>query len=161
MELSNIMFAPLPLRGNGVEPKVEEESGDKSFAKKYPLRILIADYDYSGRRSLTLLLECLGYRFESVEDGQACLDAAMRNEHDLILLGLDHLPMLDAVECTFRIREAKIDTTIFALSSFPPEVARLQSMGAGLNGYFRKPLNPEEIKQALRRAYLNSAYSVA
>jgi len=155
--LSNV-FSPRPLSGNGVEQKVEEENGDRSFAKRYPLRILIADQDYISRRTLTLMLECLGYKFESVENGQECLDAAVLNTHDLIFMDLDHLPILDGAECTTRIREAKIDTTIFALTTFPPVVARLQSMGAGLNGFLQKPLKPDDLKQALRMAFLSSVY---
>jgi len=152
-------LAPLPLPGNGGERKIDEERGEKSFAKKYPLRILIADHNYISRRSLALMLEGLGYQFESVENGPDCLDAALRDAHDLILLDLDQLPILDGAECTMRIREAKIATTIFALSSFPPEVARLQSMGAGLNGFFQKPLKLDELKQVLRMAYLSSIYA--
>ncbi len=158
MNSSHSVLSPLPLPGNGVESNIEEESAEKSFAKKYPLRILLADHNYISRRALTLMLECLGYKFDSVENGQECLDAAVRKDHDLIILDLDHLPILDGAECTARIREAKIDTIIFALTAFPPGVARLQSMGAGLNGYLQKSLKPDEIKQALRMAYLSTVY---
>jgi CheY-like chemotaxis protein len=153
--------SPLPSSEARAGPKNEQESQDKSFAKRYPLRILIADHNYISRRTLTLMLKGLGYNFESVENGQECLDAAVREAHDLILLDLDHLPILDGAECAMRIREAKIDTTMFAFSSFPPEVARLQSMGAGLNGFFQKPIKPDELKQALRMAFLSSIYAEA
>jgi len=159
MNSSHAVLSPLPLPGNGVEPKIEEENADKTFAKRYPLRILLADHSYTGRRALTLMLEGFGYQLDSVENGQECLDAAVENVHDVILLDLDHLPIVDGAECTARIREAKIDTTIFALTAFPPEVARLQSMGAGLNGYLQKPLKPDEIKQTLRMAYLSAVYT--
>jgi CheY-like chemotaxis protein len=159
MNSCHAVLSPLPLPENGLEPQIELEGENKSFATRYPLRILLADHNYISRRALTLMLESLGYKFDSVENGPECLDAAIRMDHDLIFLDLDHLPILDGAECTARIREAKIDTTIFALTAFPPEVARLQSMGAGLNGYLQKPLKPDELKQALRMAYLSAVYT--
>lgn len=130
------------------------ESEDTQFAARFPLRILVADHDYIGRRTLTLKLAGLGYRAESVENGGECLAAAVKGHFDLIILEID-LPVLNGIECSRCIRDEKVKTSLVAVSPLPSALTRLECLGAGINGYLEKPIALEQLKQALRVAFAN------
>ena len=133
------------------------EDAEGLLATRFPLRILVADGNYTCRRTLVLMLERLGYRADPVENGQECVSAACSGSYDLILLDID-LPIMDGVECTHHIREAEVNTSIVAVTSVPPEVARLECFGAGMNGYIEKPVRVNQLEQALRLAYLSRVF---
>jgi CheY-like chemotaxis protein len=151
---------PFPPTGEADEAgrNTEGENGDKGFAARFSLRILIAEDDYITRRRLRLLLENLGYTIQSVENGQECLEEATRQTYDLVLLDLD-MPVLDGVDCARQMRYGRIASAIVALTSVPVQVARLASLGAGINAYLEKPIKMEDLKQTLRVACFNRAYS--
>src|ERR1700761_7353669 len=88
---------PFPWADDG---GAEMTKGEKEyeFAEAYPLRILIADSNYISRRMLRLMLEGLGFKIDSVENGQECLNAAIGANFDLILMEVD-MPVMDGIEC--------------------------------------------------------------
>jgi CheY-like chemotaxis protein len=130
--------------GNGELPGID-------FAQEHPLRILIADDNYINRRVLSLLLQRLGYETKTTENGRDCLDAALRNPCDLLLIDID-MPEMSGIECTQQIREAKLDFPIIAVTATAPEVSREKCFAAGMTGYVSKPVRLEELKQILRDA---------
>lgn len=136
----------------GNSPAEEEQA----FAAKFPLRVLVADDDYISRRTLRFMLEGLGYQIETAENGAECLTANLTQHFDVVLLDLD-MPVMDGIDCARAMRQAKMDTTLLALTAVPIQIARLASLGAGFNGYLEKPVAMDELKQALRVASFNRA----
>jgi two-component system sensor histidine kinase/response regulator len=160
MHTSHEQFSS-PSPPESVEDRVAAaENGEPLFATKFPLSILIADDNYISRRTLILLLQNLGYKVDSAENGQECLNAATKKTYALIFMDID-MPIMDGIECTRAIRDAKIATAIVAVTAIPPQVARMESMGAGMNGYIEKPVKMDALKQALRLAYLSRAVARA
>jgi CheY-like chemotaxis protein len=121
------------------------------FAQEHPLRILIADDNYINRRVLSLLLQRLGYETKTTENGRDCLDAALRNPCDLLLIDID-MPEMSGIECTQQIREAKLDFPIVAVTATAPELSQEKCFAAGMTGFMAKPVRLQELKQILRVA---------
>ena len=139
----------------------DHKSGsDALFAIKYPLRILIAEDNYICRRVLTLMLERYGYSVTSVEDGQKCLNEAIQNRYDLIFLNIE-MPSMDGIECTRCLRNAGVHSSIVAVTATHAEHARLDCLAAGMNGYIEKPVTANELKRALRLAFLGHIFAAA
>lgn len=159
----NNIFVPLPLPspfGAGANETEDRDRADVLFAVKYPLHILVADESYICRRVLILMLQRLGYTVDSVETGADCLRAAKASPYDLILLDID-LPVMDGVECTRNLRRAGVQSSIVAVTATPPEFAHLECLTAGMNGYIEKPLITNDLKRALRLAYLGHIFAAA
>jgi CheY-like chemotaxis protein len=141
-----------PLNEKFVEWELEDSNNKQFFADQYPLRILIADDEYTSRRILTMLLQRWGYKVDSVEDGLECLDAALGGTYDLILSDVD-MPNMGGFECTNNLREAGIKIPIIAVSATSVENPYEHCLRAGMNGYLPKPVPQEELKSILREAF--------
>lgn len=124
------------------------ELASPDFALKHPLEILISDDNFINRRVLSLLLQRFGYQAAATENGRDCLNAALNQPYDLLLIDLD-MPEMSGIECTELIRQASLDFPIVAVTATPPEVSREKSFAAGMTGYMNKPVRLEELKQIL------------
>jgi signal transduction histidine kinase/DNA-binding response OmpR family regulator len=76
---------------------------DRTFASRYPLRILIAEDNSTNRKVISHTLRRLGYEPEMVENGRACLDRLLASEFDLVLMDLQ-MPEMDGYEATTKLR---------------------------------------------------------
>jgi two-component system, sensor histidine kinase and response regulator len=129
----------------------DDERPDKEFAERHPLRILIADDNYINRRVLSLMLQRLGYEIVTTECGLACLDAAIKQPIDLLLIDLN-MPDISGIECTRRLREAGRIFPIVAVTATSPSEGRRECLAAGMNDYLAKPLRLEDLMVVLRNA---------
>jgi len=127
------------------------EGVQPEFAREYPLRILISDDNYINRRVLSLLLQRLGYQPVTTENGEECLNAALNETYDLLLIDVD-MPVMSGIECTQLIRHAGLDLPIVAVTATMPEVSRDKSFAAGMTGYMNKPVRLKELKKTLIEA---------
>jgi CheY-like chemotaxis protein len=139
---------------------VAGESGDAKFAELHPLRILMAEDNYTNRRLLIFLLKSLGYKADVTENGQECLAAALEKSYDILLSDID-MPEMNGLECATQIRHAGLEFPIIALTASFPEVTPEECFAAGMNGYMHKPVNVTELKRILRetalRKWMNQA----
>ena len=72
---------------------------------------------------------------------------------DLVIMDL-HMPGLDGIEATLRIRSAESDdgakpVPIFALTADALETGRKACLEAGMDGFFTKPVDPAELDAVL------------
>lgn len=86
------------------------------------------------------------------EDGKIALEILQRQHIDLILMDI-HMPELDGMEATRRIRllndEAKRNIPIVALTAGALPAERQKAIEAGMNGFVTKPIEADELKLAL------------
>lgn len=141
-------FSEIPCAG-------PDETGDKGFATRYPLQILIAEDNYINRRLLLLLLRNLGYEATATENGRECLEAVLNGSYDIVLSDIN-MPEMNGLECTAHLRDAGFDIPIIAVTASLPEVSRQQCLEAGMNDYMTKPVNVTELQRILREAALRN-----
>ena len=117
------------------------------------LRILCVEDNPYGRIVHSAVLRELGHTVSFVGSGEAAVEIAARNEHDVVLMDVA-LPDIDGIEATRRIRAlaqpaGRIPIIGVSGRTEPRDAAAAKA--AGMDAYLRKPATPNELNEALRR----------
>ena len=123
------------------------ETGEK-------LSVLIVDDNEINRKLVKILVEQMGAISELAENGVQALDACNRKTYDLILMDA-HMPVMDGVEATARIREleknSKHHSLIIALTANALSGDRERYLAAGMDEYLSKPINEMAFLSVLKK----------
>jgi DNA-binding response OmpR family regulator len=119
-------------------------------------RILIVEDDATLLETISYNLERHGYQVHKATDGLAALQAARRQEPDLILLDV-MLPKLDGFEVC-RILRQEMNVPIMMLTARAEEIDKVVGLEMGADDYLAKPFSMRElmarVKAMLRRVRL-------
>ena len=142
------------LQGNqpamDVEPSTQPKLSE-SFARSFPLRILVAEDNLINQQLITHILQKLGYSPELAVDGQEAVDRLTKQEFDLILMDV-HMPLMDGLEATRTIRSRnRTQPVIIALTADAQEEDRQDCLTAGMDDYISKPLQLDKLINMLRK----------
>ncbi|WP_454717771.1 ATP-binding protein [Caulobacter segnis] len=128
-----------------------DESDTPLFAG---LRVLLVEDNATNRLIAGRMLEALGARIDTAEDGVLGVAAATRGGFDLILMDIQ-MPGMDGVEATHRIRALKGPAgavPILAMTANAMAHQQAAYLAAGMDGAIAKPLSPAALTQAIARA---------
>ena len=144
------------------EARVANEDGTKQhghaegvaeFAGK---RLLLAEDNELNREIACMLLSKYGFVIDTAENGQEAVDlvaASAPDYYDLVLMDIQ-MPVMDGHEATRRIRNledkelAKVPVVAMTANAFDED--RKAAKECGMNGFISKPINMQELVQALR-----------
>ncbi len=119
-------------------------------------KILVVEDELSLQETLAYNLAKQGYTVETVADGLKALDAARRQQPDLILLDI-LLPGLDGFEVCRSLRR-EMSVPILMLTARDDEIDRVIGLEMGADDYVTKPFSMRElmarVKAQLRRTHL-------
>ncbi len=115
-----------------------------------PRRILVVDDNQDAAASLAMLLELMGNKTQTANDGLEALKVAPRFKPDLILLDIG-MPNLDGYETAHRIRQQSWGQklVLVALTGWGQEADRRKSREAGFDHHLTKPANLAQIEKLL------------
>jgi len=117
-------------------------------------RVLIAEDEPDLMKALRDNLEFEGYQVIAATDGEAALQAALKENPDLLLLDI-MMPKLDGLDVCRKVREAGFMIPILMLTAKSQEVDVVRGLEAGADDYVTKPFSIREllarVKAALRR----------
>ena len=118
-------------------------------------RVLLVEDNPVNREVATGMLELLGYRVDSAEDGCQALERSETLSYDLILMDCQ-MPVMDGFTATAGIRERERQTQaahipIIALTANAMERDRKQCLAAGMDDYLSKPFTQHQLKDLLDR----------
>jgi CheY-like chemotaxis protein len=120
-------------------------------------KILVVDDNAGNRLLLQYNLE--GYfDIDFAGNGLSAIDKFSQKKYDLILMDI-HMPELDGVETTIRIRQiedGKWRTPIFAITSNMFRDQRNKCLEAGMDDYIVKPIHAKALVEHINH-FLNSA----
>src|ERR1700737_3008849 len=124
--------------------------------------ILVVDDEEMALTLIKTLLSEAGYRVVTAQSGFECLDLFRRQPHgyQLVLLDLT-MPFMDGEETFQRLREIRPDVPVVLCTGFIQQDRLERLMKAGLTGFLRKPLAPDEIVDHLRSILESVKYSRA
>jgi DNA-binding NarL/FixJ family response regulator len=124
------------------------------------IRVLIVDDHAMVRQGLRTFLELQDDRADlSIEvvgeavDGRNAIELAERSQPDIVLLDLV-MPEMDGIHAIPGILECSPRTRVIVLTSFGEEDKVIPAIQAGAHGYLLKDIAPDQLVQALRKAYL-------
>jgi CheY-like chemotaxis protein len=140
----------LPLAvGDVSAPAAEPAAPAASEPAARRRRILLAEDHPTNRRVVQLILEAIDVELTCVEDGAQAVEAAERENFDLILMDMQ-MPVMDGLTAirAIRAREAKtgaIRTPIISLTANAMPEHTEASRAAGADGHLTKPIAADKL----------------
>ena len=120
-----------------------------------PIDILVAEDSVTSQLVARHFLEALGHRVTIAENGAEALAAVQQRHFDLVLMD-GHMPEMDGLEATRRIRAlggAFAELPIYGLSANVLQSDRETAERVGMNGYLTKPVRKPEIAAVIAKLY--------
>ncbi|HXJ40306.1 MAG TPA: response regulator [Bryobacteraceae bacterium] len=158
---SNLLDAILATLGRATsqEPVCCDEWRSRNLEALAGCRILVAEDHPVNRNLLLELLESKAMVPAFAANGLEVLQALDENSFDLILMDVQ-MPVMNGIEATQLIREREKTAgghmPIFAMTAAVMNGDREICLKAGMDGYFAKPLKPNELYQAILDALTGS-----
>ncbi|MHA1544976.1 MAG: ATP-binding protein [Alphaproteobacteria bacterium] len=145
----------------GEEARLTDEALDTGGTGGRRLRILLAEDNDINAMLAKVLLEKDQHTVVRVDDGKKAVEvlknAAANAPFDLVLMDL-HMPELDGLAATAKIRALvpgaddtdAAATPIIALTANAMAEDRQRCLDAGMDGYLSKPLDPNDLRAAIK-----------
>ncbi|WP_019614401.1 ATP-binding protein [Psychromonas ossibalaenae] len=127
--------------------------GDFHFEQPY--RLLLAEDNKVNQEVAVVMLQALGLQVDLADNGLAAVKAVLHQSYDLILMDM-HMPQMDGLEATGKIREMNLNGVpfsklpIIALTANAMDGDRECCLRAGMDGYLSKPFSVAELFEVLR-----------
>ncbi len=116
-------------------------------------RILLAEDSVINQKVATAILRRAGYQVDVAANGLEALEKLGRGRYDLALMDVQ-MPELDGLETTRAIRQNEGDQVhlpIIAMTASAMKGDRERCLEAGMDDYVSKPVQPEELLEAVAR----------
>src|SRR5208282_6446527 len=115
---------------------------------------LVVEDNLTNQEVALAMLMKLGYQADVASTGADALNALRDADYDVVLMDCE-MPVMDGYEATRRIRAhggaRNSDVPILALTADAMSEARERCLAAGMNDYLIKPLEPQQLDEALKR----------
>ena len=135
------------------KPKITEMPRAKST-------ILVVDDESMALVLIKRLLSEAGYNVVTAQSGFEALDIFRRQPHSVQLVLLDlTMPFMDGEETFQRLCEIRSDIPVVLCTGFIRRDRLDRFMSAGIAGFLRKPLAPDEIVDHVRGVLASLKYS--
>jgi len=119
------------------------------------LRILLAEDDEVNRFTIKRYLEKCGHKVTTASGGRQALERFMDSDFQCVLMDIQ-MPDLDGLEATKAIRaaearEGRTPVSVIALTAHAMQGDRERFLEAGMDAYLAKPLELDELVEALEK----------
>ncbi len=138
--------------GSGEDGEPAPAAGN---AGRRSLRVLVAEDNRVNQTLARALLAKLGHSAVVVNNGREALEALSHESFDLVLMDMQ-MPEMDGFEATAAIRQRELASggyiPIVALTAHAMREDELKCLGAGMDGYVPKPIEPDRLALAIEAA---------
>jgi CheY-like chemotaxis protein/HPt (histidine-containing phosphotransfer) domain-containing protein len=128
---------------------------DKTFAIRYPFRILVVDDHPVNQQVAVLLLSRLGYNADVAGNGLEALQALRRQRYDVVFMDMQ-MPEMGGVEASRVIQRNWPEEQrpwIIALTANAMQSDREECLRAGMQDFVSKPIEASDLREALERVH--------
>ncbi|WP_027369082.1 PAS domain-containing hybrid sensor histidine kinase/response regulator [Desulfocurvibacter africanus] len=137
------------------QPETRPPRRKSEKPRKVPLMILLAEDNPINRLLAESLLTQRGHTVKAVENGQEAIEALAREPFDAVFMDVQ-MPVMSGEEATRRIRDGElpgVDAAIpvIALTAHALKGDRERFLAKGMDDYLAKPIDLEQLDQALER----------
>jgi CheY-like chemotaxis protein len=132
--------------------RIAEPVGASSAIRSGP-HVLVVEDNQVNRLVAERLLQRLGCTVDLAVNGVEALSKSQANRYDLILMDV-HMPEMNGLEATARIRttqSADNRCPIVAMTASAMSIDRERCLSAGMDDFFVKPVQLEDLHVLLRR----------
>jgi PAS domain S-box-containing protein len=127
---------------------------DWSALPERPLRVLVIEDNPLNQRVIGALLKKLGHGHVFASNGRDGLDLLERERFDIVLLDIE-MPDMDGYETVRQLRQREAGTgrrqLVVAVTAHAMSGVREQCLAAGMDDFLTKPIDPNLLRDALRR----------
>ncbi len=137
----------------GAHTSPVNETVNQLLSVRFPLRVLLVEDNLVNQKVALRFLDRLGYQADAVANGLEAVASFQNRHYDLVFMDL-HMPEMDGLEATRRIRRAlagREQPCILALTANAHEANRQECLDAGMDGFITKPIKLADIEQAIIR----------
>ncbi|NOV00329.1 response regulator [Paenibacillus planticolens] len=116
-----------------------------------PLKLLLVDDQDLIRESLHIVLgmdpdiEVVGL----AENGRIAIEQCEEHRPDVVLMDI-HMPVMDGVEATRKIKAAWPQIRVIILTTFQEITYVVDALGAGAEGYLLKAIHPKDLAAGIK-----------
>jgi PAS domain S-box-containing protein len=147
----------LPDHGELAQTHVTSAADTRPKRECRSLKILLAEDNPINALLTRELLRRRGHEVKEVASGESAIAAMAEDRFDLILTDI-HMPGLDGIEATRRIRadeiaNGRVRTPIVALTADVVETGKRACQEAGMDGFLSKPIDPAELDSMLNEIF--------
>ena len=119
------------------------------------MRVLVVEDNPVNQKIAVHLLERQGCRVDVAGDGAEAIEMTSQRRYGIVFMDC-HMPEMDGFEATLAIRRRENalgspSLPIVALTASVLQEDRSRCLSAGMDGVIGKPVQPDELAQALRR----------
>jgi PAS domain S-box-containing protein len=135
-----------------IAPKSQPSLSDPALATQLPFSILVVEDNTVNQKLVLLLLSRLGYRADTANNGLEAVRALQRQPYDVVFMDM-HMPEMDGVEATRRIRESLPEDRqpwIISLTANAMQSDKDVCFRAGMQDFVTKPVQSHDLRDALR-----------
>jgi len=111
-------------------------------------RVLVVDDGEENRELVTVVLEEIGLRVDTAENGQEAVDKALREDFAVIFMDVQ-MPIMDGFTATRQLRLHGLKTPIIALTAHAMRGFEQEILAVGFSGYITKPIDIDTMIQKL------------
>jgi CheY-like chemotaxis protein len=125
------------------------------------MHVLLAEDNLVNQMVAVRILEKSGHTVDTVDNGQAALEAMARRTYDVVLMDVQ-MPAMDGLETSATIRRREHATgsrrtPIIAMTANAMKGDRERCLAAGMDDYIAKPIRARDLLEKLRRSEAISA----
>ncbi|MBF0571796.1 MAG: response regulator [Candidatus Omnitrophica bacterium] len=117
--------------------------------EKKTKRILVVDDDGLSQELMAIVLDALGYSYESAKNGKEAVEKALKQDFDLVLMDL-RMPVMNGYDAARKIHEVKENLPIYALTAHVLDYVPSKCRDAGMTGIFPKPIDVPKFNEWLK-----------
>ena len=134
--------------------EVQQGVESNGFGRIRPSQVLLVDDDAINRLAVGSLLRQQGFTIVEAENGRLALEMLASQHFDVVLMDV-HMPEMDGVEATQRIRESTDSTVanvvVIGLTASVMSDERRSYLQAGMNAVVEKPVVLESLLHTISR----------
>ena len=114
-------------------------------------RIAVIDDDAPALQATVSLIAAMGFEARGFESAYAFLASGLLATTDCLVSDI-RMPGMSGVELYRRLLASDNAIPTILTTAYPDEPTRALAMAAGIDGYFAKPFDPEDLMACLRKA---------
>lgn len=113
--------------------------------------ILVVDDDHMVLKTLSLLIEAIGYNCHSAANGLEAIEMMKKTKYDLVVSDV-RMPGMDGIQLLHHIKENHPKTDVIIATGFSEQATYADVINAGAMDYLKKPIDRAELEAKLARA---------